>query len=146
MYCSSMFRPGCWVNLCGGLLPLVWSSPASPVNHETQGCCRIEKPSVGSKPCGIHGPCIANIHAFMRLSWMSYLTVLKFRIAVVETRRTPKSAKNSSESLCANLWVPCKIIWDWFGPTVDTNPARNRRSPAGAFTIFGALLAQPSYV
>ncbi len=28
----------------------------------------------------------------------------------------PKSAQNRSESLCAGLWVPCRILGAWLGP------------------------------
>ncbi len=31
-------------------------------------------------------------------------------------RNTPTSAQNLSESLCAALWVPCRMFWAWFGP------------------------------
>ncbi len=58
-------------------------------------------------------------------------------------RNTPKSDQNRSESLCAGLWVSCRIFWVWFGPALAPNPARNRRFPAGSLNIFGALLAQP---
>jgi hypothetical protein len=46
-------------------------------------------------------------------------------------------------SLCAGLWVPCRIFWAWFGPALGPNPARYRRFPAGFFEVFRALLAQP---
>ncbi len=31
-------------------------------------------------------------------------------------RNTPTSVQNRSESLCAGVWVPCRIFWAWFGP------------------------------
>ena len=58
-------------------------------------------------------------------------------------RNTPKSGQNRSESLCAGLWVPCRIFWAWFGPALGPNPARNRIFPAGSLKVVGALLAQP---
>ena len=54
-------------------------------------------------------------------------------------RNTPKSAQNRLESLCAGLWVPCRIFWAWFGPALGPNPARNRRFSAGSLKVFGAL-------
>ncbi len=31
-------------------------------------------------------------------------------------RNTPKSAQNRWESVCAGLWVPCRVFWVRFGP------------------------------
>ncbi len=61
---------------------------------------------------------------------LSYLTVYK--------------VSDRPESLCAGLWVPCRISWAWCGPALSQNPNRNRRFPAGSLKVFGALLAQPS--
>ncbi len=68
-----------------------------------------------------------------------------FRSLKVSDRRrhTPKSAQNRSESLCAGLWVPCRIFWAWFGLALGPNPNRNRGFPAGSLNVFGAFLAQP---
>ncbi len=57
-------------------------------------------------------------------------------------RNTPKSCHNRWESVCAGLWVSCRICWAWFGPALGPNPARNRGVPAGSSNVFGALLAQ----
>ncbi len=54
-------------------------------------------------------------------------------------RNAPKWAQNRSESLCAGLWVPCRMCWAWFGPALGPNPARNPRFPAGSSKVFGAL-------
>ncbi len=52
-------------------------------------------------------------------------------LKVSERRRNrPESVENRSESLCAGLWVPCRIFWLWFGPILGPNPVRNRRFPA----------------
>ncbi len=61
-------------------------------------------------------------------------------------RNTPKAVQIRSESLCAGLWVLCRIFWAWFGPVVGPNPARNRRLPDEFLKVFGALLAQPKVV
>ncbi len=37
-------------------------------------------------------------------------------------RNTPKSVQNPSESLCAGLWVPCRVFWVGFGPALGRNP------------------------
>ncbi len=54
-------------------------------------------------------------------------------------RDTSKSVQHSSESLCADLWVPCRVFWVWFGPALDPNLVQNRRFPAGSLKVFGAL-------
>ncbi len=51
-------------------------------------------------------------------------------------RSTPKSVQNLSESLCAGLWVPCRIFWVWFGAALGPNPVGNRRFPAGSLESF----------
>ncbi len=61
-------------------------------------------------------------------------------------RNTPTSAQNRSESLCAALWIVCRIFWAWFGPALGQIPIRNRRFPAGSFPVFGALVARPRNV
>ncbi len=41
------------------------------------------------------------------------------RLKLPDRRRdTPESAQTRSESLCASLWVPCRIFWAWFCPTL----------------------------
>ncbi len=54
-------------------------------------------------------------------------------------RNTPKSDHNRSESLCAGLWVPCRVLRAWFGPACGPNPARSRRLLAGSLKFVGAL-------
>jgi hypothetical protein len=71
---------------------------------------------------------------------LSHLSLFKFRI-VVKTHT--EIGQNHSESLCAALWVPCRICWAWFGPALGPNPARNRRFPAGSLKVVRDLLAQP---
>ncbi len=67
---------------------------------------------------------------------------LPHRTKVSDPRRnTPKSDQNRSESLCAGLWVPCRMFWAWFGFVLGPIPVRNRRCPAGSLQVFGALLA-----
>jgi hypothetical protein len=72
---------------------------------------------------------------------LSDLRDTKFRI-VVET--PPNRPRIRSESMCAGLWVPCRISWVWFGPALGQNPARNRRFSARSLKVFGAMFAQPS--
>ncbi len=52
---------------------------------------------------------------------------------------TPKSAQTRAESLCAGLWVTCRIFLAWFGPVLGPSPGRNRRFPAGSLQVFGPL-------
>jgi hypothetical protein len=84
---------------------------------------------------------VSPLMTFADLPRLSHLTVQKDR-----HRNTPKSAHNRSESLCAGLRVPCRIVWAWFGPALGPNPVRNRRFPAGSFRDFGACLAQPRFL
>ncbi len=58
----------------------------------------------------------------------------------------PKSGHDRSDSLRSGLWVPCWVLWVWFGPAFGPNPVRNRRCPAGSLEVVGVLLAQPSLV
>ncbi len=56
-------------------------------------------------------------------------------------RNTPKSVQIRPDSLCAGLWVPCRIFGAWSGPALGPNPARHR-----IFVRvwgFGARLASP---
>ena len=41
---------------------------------------------------------------------------LSHSLKVSDRRRNmTKSGQNRSESLCAGLWVPCRVFWVWFG-------------------------------
>ncbi len=51
-------------------------------------------------------------------------------------RNATKTGKNRSESLCAGLWVPCRVFKPWFGAALGPNPIRNRRFPAGILKFF----------
>ncbi len=60
-------------------------------------------------------------------------------------RNTPQWAHNRSESLCAGLWVPCRIFLVWFGPALGPTPNRSRRFPAESLNIFGALFGRNNF-
>ncbi len=67
------------------------------------------------------------------------------RSSKVSDRRgnAQKPFHNRSESLCAGLWAPCRVLWVLFGFAFGPIPGRTRRFPAGSFKVFGTLLSQP---
>ncbi len=60
-------------------------------------------------------------------------------------RNTPKRVQNRSESLCAGWWAPCRVFGTGFGPALGSNPARNRRFPAGSLKRCEALRSSAEY-
>ncbi len=60
-------------------------------------------------------------------------------------RNTPKSAQNRSESLCAGLWVPCRIFWVWFDPALCPNPVRTRRFSGRILHNFRGAFSSAEY-
>ena len=79
----------------------------------------------------------------MGFGFENYLAELSHILEVSDRRRnTPNLDRNRSESLCAGLWVSCRIFWAWVGPALGPNLVR--RLPAGSLKVIGALLAQPS--
>ncbi len=92
-------------------------------------------PTLKYKSCSISGGCARTAVATFRGPEGGSAELSRSLTVSDRRRNTTKSGKNSSESLCASLWVPCRIVGVWFGSALCQTLYRNRRSPAGSLTV-----------